>query len=81
MQARGINHPLITGTQHRLFNQLARDVAAGVKQNTLKEHTRIAVESLVAAGVPEQQARHWVAVSLANLRSQGVTQPTGIPWN
>jgi hypothetical protein len=77
MESRGWNHSDMTATQRRLFNELSESGSA----NTLQEHTRIAVEALKAGGATEAQARQLVAESLRNLRNQGVTQPTRIPWN
>ncbi len=51
------------------------------RPNTLAEHTKIAVESLVEVGVPREKARSIVAKSLQDLRSQGVRSPVNIPWN
>ncbi len=67
----------MTNRQRELFNELARCGRA----NTLKEHTRIAVEALEAAGATRREARELVAESLRNLREQGVSVPTNIPWN
>jgi len=67
----------MTTAQRRLFDQLADSGAA----NTMKEHTRIAVEALKAGGATEAEARALVAESLRNLRGQGVRAPTRIPWN
>jgi hypothetical protein len=79
MRARGYAHGNMTSRQALLFDQLRADVLSGVKQNTLKEHSRIAVEALMAGGATEKEARSLVAESLRNLRRQGVKQPTHIP--
>jgi hypothetical protein len=63
--------------QRKLFNDLARSK----RPNTLKEHSRIAVEALVAGNVPRNEARSLVAASFLNLRAQLVRYPTRIPWN
>ena len=66
----------VTNTQRMLFNQLK---ASGAP-NTLKAHSRIAVEALVVGGASRPQARSMVAQSLQNLRQQGVRFPTWIPF-
>lgn len=72
----GIQHQVVTNTQRALFNQLKASGGA----NTLKAHSRIAVEALVAGGASRPQARSLVAQSLQNLRQQGVSFPTWIPF-
>ncbi len=71
----------VTSAQRAHFDQLADDVAAGIKTNSLQEHTRIAVQSLMDGGVPQAQARSWTAEALWQLRSWGITGPSRIPWN
>lgn len=77
MEARGWNHQDMTSMQRRLFD----DLAASGRPNTLKEHTRIAVEAMQAGGATRAEARSLAAQSLWDLRSQGVRAPTRIPWN
>ncbi len=77
MKSRGWSHADMTRKQRELFDQLA----AGGGPNTLKEHSRIAVESLIAGGASRAEARSLVAESLRNLRAQGVRAPSHIPWN
>lgn len=67
----------MTNSQRELFNELAQSG----RMNTLSEHIRIAVESLVAGGADRAEARSLVAESFRNLLSQGVGAPSGIPWN
>jgi hypothetical protein len=55
-------------------------LAESGRPNILQEHSRIAVEALIAGGASREQARKLVAESLWNLRKQGVRQPTNIPW-
>jgi hypothetical protein len=81
MAAHSYRHGQMSTEQQRLFMQLSRDVNSGIKRNTMLEHTRIAVEALVAGGVPLSEARSYVAQSLLNLRRQGVRYPTNIPWD
>jgi hypothetical protein len=76
MRSLDIEHARITGAQKRLFAELEKSG----RPNTIYEHSRIAVESMVQAGMPLQQARDLVAESLKNLRSMGVKHPTNIPW-
>jgi hypothetical protein len=77
MKDLGWDHQATTNAQRRLFNELAGSGRA----NTLKEHTRIAVEALQAGGATREQARSLVAQSLKNLREQGARIPSNIPWN
>jgi len=77
MQSRGWSHQKMTAKQRELFDELARSG----RPNTLKEHTRIAVEALVEGGASRAEARRLVAESLRNLRAQGVRVPSSIPWN
>jgi hypothetical protein len=77
MESRGWSHQDMTSAQRRLFDELA----SSRRPNTLKEHTRIAVEALRAGGATEAEARGVVSHSLRNLRSQGANAPTRIPWN
>lgn len=49
--------------------------------NTLDEHQKIAVDALKAGGTTTKETRDLVAQSLWNLRSQGVTSSSNIPWN
>jgi hypothetical protein len=77
MKRRNWDHQAMSAAQRRMFDQLA----ASGRPNTLREHTRIAVEALKAGGATEAEARSIVAQSLRNLRSQGVRGPTRIPWN
>ena len=76
MNNHNIDHDEITRKQRELFKELA----LSGRPNTMREHNRIAVESLIAGGFSKKEARHLVAESLMNLRKQGVTTPTNIPW-
>jgi RHS repeat-associated protein len=76
MNQRGWNHQAMTNEQRSLFKELA----ASGRPNTLTEHTNIAVKALQAGGASLQEARNLVGESLNNLRNQGVTTPSNIPW-
>jgi uncharacterized protein YoaH (UPF0181 family) len=76
MKSYGLNHQKMTSKQRELFKELAESG----RPNTMQEHSRIAVEALIAGGASRGQARKLVAESLWNLRKQGVRQPTNIPW-
>jgi RHS repeat-associated protein len=76
MNQKGWNHQAMTNKQRELFKELN----TSGRPNTLTEHTNIAVKSLQAGGASLQEARSLVAESLNNLRNQGVTVPTNIPW-
>ncbi|MCO6519407.1 RHS repeat-associated core domain-containing protein, partial [Snodgrassella sp.] len=77
MNQQGWRHQDMTNYQRKAFTELFNSG----RPNTLAEHTRIAVGALKAGGATHQQARNLVAQSLWNLRSQGVTSPSNIPWN
>ena len=78
MISRGwIHHPDMARMQRQMFDSLAD---SGLP-NTLKQHTRVAVESLRAGGATLQEARSLTAKALWDLRKQGVRYPTRIPWN
>lgn len=77
MKKMGWKHEVMTAKQFQLFKELTQSG----KANTLKEHTRIAIEALQAAGATKEQAKFLVKESLKNLANQGVTVPTHIPWN
>jgi hypothetical protein len=76
MKEYGLNHQQMTKKQRELFKELNESG----RPNTLQELTRIAVEALIAGGATRQVARDLVAVSLKNLRQQGVREPSNIPW-
>jgi RHS repeat-associated protein len=77
MESMGWSHQDMTAAQRTLFDELAASGGA----NTLQAQSQIAVQALMAGGATEAEARQLVAQSLKNLRAQGVTQPTRIPWN
>ena len=76
MKKHKLDHRAMTRKQKELFKELA----LSGRPNTMREHNRIAVETLIAGGATRKDARHLVAQSLINLRKQGVTTPTNIPW-
>ncbi|MBL8113682.1 MAG: hypothetical protein JNK60_12410 [Acidobacteria bacterium] len=72
----GVRHANITPIQQKLFKKLE---ASGLPNN-LTQHSRIAFESLVKAGIPRQVAKDWVARSQRELIQGGVFEPTLLPW-
>ncbi|WP_438498560.1 RHS repeat domain-containing protein, partial [Paenibacillus sp. IHBB 3054] len=72
----GWDHQSMTNEQRRLFKELK----SSGRPNTMREHSRIAVEALMAGGATRLEARSFVAESLLNLRNQYVRNPSGIPW-
>ena len=76
MDSLGVKHSKITGFQQQLY----REFAKSGRPNTLEEHTRIAIESLVKAGAPREKAIIIVEKSVQDLIKQGITEPTTIPW-
>ncbi|MPQ34168.1 RHS repeat-associated core domain-containing protein [Clostridium estertheticum] len=71
------HHPDMAIKQRQLFDELYESG----DPNIMSEHTRIAVESLQAGGATLQEARSLTAKALWDLRKQGVTYPTRIPWH
>lgn len=76
MSRHNLEHGDMSTYQRRAFKELAE----GKRPNTMREHTRIAVEALQAGGASIDLARAIVARSLNDLRKQGVKTPTNIPW-
>ena len=76
MKSKGWNHQDMTNAQRRGFKEL-KDSG---RPNTMREHTRIAVDALEAGGALPSEARALVAESLHNMRAQGVRAPTNMPW-
>lgn len=52
MKDNGLNHQQMTNKQRELFKELNESG----RQNSLQEHTRIAVEALIAGGATRQEA-------------------------
>lgn len=77
MTARGWDHSAMSAKQRELFDDLARSG----RPNNMRAQNRIARESLIAGGATRQEAAALVRESGGNLRQQGVTSPTRIPWN
>jgi hypothetical protein len=78
MENLGIDHDVVTVTQRKLFSELAKSG----RQNTMKEHTKIAVEALTRGGCQSREtARDIVAESLKQLRKANIRQPGTIPWH
>ncbi len=76
MENYGLNHQNMTSKQRELFKELHESGRA----NTLDEHTRIAKEVLKAGGASDSMIDDLINASLENLKEQGVTAPTRIPW-
>ena len=76
MRDNGLDHNIMTSKQRELFKELYESG----RPNTLEEHTRIAREALKAGGASDSMIDDLINASLRNLREQGVTAPTRIPW-
>jgi RHS repeat-associated protein len=76
MNSKNWNHQKMTNKQRELFKELKESG----RPNTLQEHSRIAIESLKAGGATDMEARILVNQSEQNLKKQGVTAPSNIPW-
>lgn len=76
MKNNELSHSDMTTKQRQLFKELYESGRA----NTLEEHTRIAREALKAGGASESQIDELIRNSLNNLKEQGVTNPSRIPW-
>gem|GEM_PF-2351100 len=72
----GVRHVDITTSQYKLFRKLQQ---LGLP-NDLTQHTRIAYESLIEAGVDPETAQQWVSRSLEGLVERGIEAPTKVPW-
>ncbi|MEQ9321138.1 MAG: RHS repeat-associated core domain-containing protein, partial [Polyangiaceae bacterium] len=68
MDKRNIDHQAITNKQRQCY----ADMKAGLRPNTMKEHDKIAYESLVAGGADPAYAKKLVAQSKAQLKAKGV---------
>ena len=76
MRDNGLDHNIMTSKQRELFKELYESG----RPNTLEEHTRIAREALKAGGASDSMIDDLINASLRNLREQGVTALTRIPW-
>ena len=76
MKENGLDHAAMTRYQRQAFKELSQSGRA----NSLKEHTQIAVDALMAGGSSREMARSLTAKSLNTLRNSGVRTPTNIPW-
>ena len=76
MKNNGLSHSDMTTRQRQLFKELYESG----RPNTLEEHTRIAREALEAGGASKSQIDELIRNSLNNLKEQGVTKPSRIPW-
>jgi hypothetical protein len=74
---RGVNS--LTSVQQRLNAQFRADVRAGIRTNSMREQTRLALQTLVEAGVPPIDAIALVIRARRHLRQMGVRAPTRIP--
>ena len=72
----GVRHADVTSAQQRLF----RALDAGGAPNTLTQHSRVAYQALVNAGVPPDAAKQLVVQSQTQLIRSGVVEPAHIPW-
>lgn len=77
MKSKGWNHIDMTRKQRQLFDELFKRGAP----NTLKAHSYIAKEALIAGGATGREANILVRMSISNLNDQGVRIPTRIPWH
>ncbi|MGI9573309.1 RHS repeat-associated core domain-containing protein [Alloalcanivorax xenomutans] len=76
MKEHGLDHAAMTRYQRQAFKELAQSGGG----NTMRAHTRIAVEALQAGGASRSMARSLAAQSLNALRNSGVRVPSNIPW-
>lgn len=76
MKENGLDHAAMTKYQRQAFKELNQSG----RPNTLKEHTTIAVDALMAGGASRETARSLTAQSLNALRNSSVRTPTNIPW-
>jgi TANFOR domain-containing protein len=70
-------HNLITGQQNSLYSEFAKSG----KKLTIEIMSEIEVKAMKNVGVPEDVATGWVVKALEDIKAQGVTEITNIPWN
>ncbi|CUU37274.1 RHS repeat-associated core domain-containing protein [Armatimonadetes bacterium GXS] len=76
MKERGWDHARITGAQRRLISQISKQ-----KGNlSFLDHIRIAYQSLLAGGVPVEEAVAIVIYATIDMLRCGVIEPVRIPW-
>jgi RHS repeat-associated protein len=72
----GVRHADVTAAQQRLF----RALDASGAPNNLTQHSRVAYQALVQAGVPANAAKQMVIQSQSQLIRFGAVEPARIPW-
>ncbi|GAA5042348.1 hypothetical protein GCM10011506_44260 [Marivirga lumbricoides] len=72
-------HGTITGQQNSLYSTWRR--ANPSVKLTLTDMVQIEIRAMKNAGIPEDIATGWVLKALEDLKAQGVTLITNIPWN
>ncbi|MEW4923626.1 hypothetical protein [Algibacter sp. 2305UL17-15] len=72
-------HNAITGNQNRLYSAWKR--ANPNKRMEINDMANIELQAMIDARIPENIARGWVVKALEDLKEQGVSEITRIPWN
>ncbi len=73
-------HNLITGKQNSLYSswRAANPVPAKMSFVDMIEIER---QAMIQSGIPEDVANGWIVKGVEDLKKQGVTEITNIPWN
>ncbi len=82
----GIKPDELLIAQCRRFSELAAEALSKPKKkqgefNSMERHVKVGLQSLVDAGLPLEDAKVLVSVSLQDLHGQGVREPSCIPCN
>jgi hypothetical protein len=80
LQWRNLSHKAMNAAQRRLFGALNDRVAAGTSENCLRAHAEIAYHVLRAGRATWVEAKLFVWMAYRDLRRNGITAPSRIPW-
>ena len=72
-------HTIITGQQNKLYSAW-RKANPNIKLG-IEKMTKIEIQAMKNAGIPEDVATGWVVKALEDLKKQGVKEIKNIPWN
>jgi hypothetical protein len=72
-------HNAITGKQNSLYSAWKNNNPNKIM--TLSDMVGIELQAMIDAGIPADVASGWMVKALENLKEQGVTRITNIPWN
>jgi hypothetical protein len=78
---RRIDHVRMNVAQRAFFDALHAAVEAGTRQNSLREHARIAQKVLRTGGATWAEAKLFAWLAYRDLVRSGITAPGRIPWH